>query len=42
MSINEYSWARQHARRTAPIWDAVALASTGMVAVAAWTTRFLT
>lgn len=40
--MNEYSWARQHARRTARTWGAVALVSTGMVAVAAWTTRFLT
>ncbi|ACC41637.1 transmembrane serine/threonine-protein kinase L PknL [Mycobacterium marinum M] len=37
ISMNEFAWARQHARRTVLIWVAVVLAITGMVAAAAWT-----
>ncbi|WP_051508059.1 protein kinase domain-containing protein [Mycobacterium gastri] len=37
ISMDEFVWARQHARRMVLIWVAVVLAITGLVATAAWT-----
>jgi serine/threonine-protein kinase len=37
ISMDEFVWARQHARRMVLIWIAVVLAITGLVATAAWT-----
>ncbi len=37
IAMDEFVWARQHARRMVLIWVAVVLAVTGLVATAAWT-----
>ncbi|ORB82888.1 serine/threonine protein kinase [Mycobacterium kansasii] len=37
ISMDEFHWARQHARRMVLIWVSVVLAITGLVATAAWT-----
>ncbi|WP_207569048.1 protein kinase domain-containing protein [Mycobacterium decipiens] len=37
ISMDEFIWARQHARRMVLIWVAIVLAVTGLVATAAWT-----
>lgn len=37
ISMSEFVWARQHSRHMALIWVAVVLATTGLVATAAWT-----
>lgn len=37
ISMEEFHWARQHARRMVLIWVSVVLAITGLVATAAWT-----
>ncbi|SGL93107.1 Ser/Thr protein kinase L [Mycobacterium tuberculosis] len=37
IAIEEFIWARQHARRMVLVWVSVVLAITGLVASAAWT-----
>ena len=37
IAMEEFVWARQHARRMVLIWVAIVLAVTGLVATAAWT-----